>query len=840
MIGHRKNVSVPLMVTAMWLCGAAGQPAEPAPLPIRSACEDSYPPFCAVDAAGRAEGFSVELMRAALLAMGRDVTFRGGPWPEVKGWLEKGEVEALPLVGRTPERENAFDFTVPYLTMHGAIVVRRETKNIRTLADLRGRTIAVMKDDNVEEFLRRTNRGIVIRTTATFEDALRELSQGRHDAVVVQKLVGLRLIAQLQLANLRIIDPPISEFRQDFCFAVREGDRDTLALLNEGLALVIADGTYRRLHVKWFAALELPSNRKLVIGGDGNYPPFEFLDAKERPTGYNSELTRALARELNLDIEIRLGSWEYMVRALETGEVDALQGMLYSAERDQKFDFSPPHRVISCVAVTRQEDGPPPNTVAELKGRRIVVQDGDIMHAFALEHGLGERLVLVPAQEDALREVAEGRQDCALVARITAFYWIEQRQWTNLSVGQSPLASHEYGYAVASGNLALLADIGEGLKMLDENGEYRRISDKWMRVYEPPPPVSLTYLTAIVEFLLALVGISLLWSWSLRRQVARRTAELRQSEERLRAVLDATPFPIALVDNQDDKIHFWSRSAQEVFGHTAPTAAEWYKIAYPDPEYRREVLRRWRPAVEQARQSNQAVNAGEYQVSGPNGLVRTCELYAAFVADHLVVTFNDITNRKRAEEMLVREKQFIDNAINSLPGIFYVFDEKGQFLRWNRNFEIISGYSPEEIGQLSPLDLFSGQDKVLVGDAIQRVFAGGAVEVEASLVVKDGRAMPYYFTGLRFLSDNHTYCVGMGIDITERKRAEESLRAQAAELSVQNDELARFNRVVVGRELRMIELKQEVNVLAKRLGDTPPYRTFTGDDASLPSGEATT
>ncbi len=48
---------------------------------------------------------------------------------------------------------------------------------------------------------------------------------------------------------------------------VREGDRDTLALLNEGLALVMADGAYRHLHAKWFAALELPSNRRIVVGG---------------------------------------------------------------------------------------------------------------------------------------------------------------------------------------------------------------------------------------------------------------------------------------------------------------------------------------------------------------------------------------------------------------------------------------------------------------------------------------------------------------------------------------------------------------------------------------------
>ena len=141
---------------AMFLSAAfagAGEAAQaPKPL-IRSASEYAYPPFCVVDADGRANGFSVELLRAAVQTMGREVTFRVGPWAEVKGWLERGEIDALPLVGRTPEREAIFDFTFPYLVMYGAIVVRADTGDVRDLSDLRGRRVAVMRGDNAEEFL---------------------------------------------------------------------------------------------------------------------------------------------------------------------------------------------------------------------------------------------------------------------------------------------------------------------------------------------------------------------------------------------------------------------------------------------------------------------------------------------------------------------------------------------------------------------------------------------------------------------------------------------------------------------------------------------------------------
>ena len=240
---------------------------------VRSAAEVDYPPFSIVDESGRAYGFSVELLRAALAAMNREVTFRTGPWHQVRTWLETGEVDALPLVGRTPEREHLFDFTFPYMSLYGAIVTRQGTVGINRLEDLKGLQVAVMQGDNAEEFLRREDRGIDIISRPTFEVALRELADGQYDAVFIQRLVALRLLRESGITGLEITRHPIEAFRQEFCFAVKEGDRDTLALLNEGLAMVMADGTFRRLHTRWFAALQLPVDRPVIIGGGPKNPP---------------------------------------------------------------------------------------------------------------------------------------------------------------------------------------------------------------------------------------------------------------------------------------------------------------------------------------------------------------------------------------------------------------------------------------------------------------------------------------------------------------------------------------------------------------------------------------
>jgi len=107
----------------------------------------------------------------------------------------------------------------------------------------------------------------------------------------------------------------------------------------------------------------------------------------------------------------------------------------------------------------------------------------------------------------------------------------------------------------------------------------------------------------------------------------------------------------------------------------------------------------------------------------------------------------DVTERKKAEKILQREHLFSESLINSLPGIFYLFDEAGKFLRWNRNFETVSEYSASEIAGMTPLDFFAGNEKEYISARIGEVFLNGHADAEAHFVSRSGMKTPYYFTG---------------------------------------------------------------------------------------------
>jgi PAS domain S-box-containing protein len=142
----------------------------------------------------------------------------------------------------------------------------------------------------------------------------------------------------------------------------------------------------------------------------------------------------------------------------------------------------------------------------------------------------------------------------------------------------------------------------------------------------------------------------------------------------------------------------------------------------------------------------------------------------------------DITERRRAEQQLQREKGFSDVIVASLPGNFYVFDERGKFVRWNDNVERVTGYTPAELARMKPLDFFAPVDQPAIARAVQEVFEDGNTQVEADMLAKDGSRLPYFFTGVRFVWENTRFLVGVGIDVRERNQARDERERLLASL----------------------------------------------------------
>ncbi|WP_019938939.1 PAS domain S-box protein [Bordetella sp. FB-8] len=140
--------------------------------------------------------------------------------------------------------------------------------------------------------------------------------------------------------------------------------------------------------------------------------------------------------------------------------------------------------------------------------------------------------------------------------------------------------------------------------------------------------------------------------------------------------------------------------------------------------------------------------------------------------------------RRRAQAIAESEQQFSKTMIDSMPGILYFYDDHGRFLRWNRNFESVSGYSAGEIALMHPRDFFPPQDWSRLESRVADVFELGESMLEAPFLSKDGSKHPYFFTGRRVDYLDMPCLVGIGIDINERLKAEQELLASQGRLNV--------------------------------------------------------
>ena len=422
----------------------------------------------------------------------------------------------------------------------------------------------------------------------------------------------------------------------------------------------------------------------LQFRGNSDFSPYEFINDKNEPDGYNVELTQAIARQLGLKVHIELGQWSDVRRELETDKIDALIGVLYSKERDEVFDFSVPHVVIS-YAVFVRKDSTFQNPM-DLMGKEVIVVKHVYAHDWLTQNDFTPHVVTVARPEEALQLLSQGRHDCAVLARLHGLDLLRFMNIDNLKTIGPPVLTQKMGYAVKAGNADLLAKINEGLYLVQASGEYDRIYRKWFSVYEQK-----RFQNRFVQIgkllglpLIALLVLAGLWIRSLKHLVARRTQTLKENQILLNRIAQGTPLP-TLVRDQNGKLLLWNRACEELTGISAAAAAERSQNAPPgeataDP-FMLQLLMEKIPADSEGKRQparpqflKSSPDATELEVCVPQLGDAGCWLYGTIVRfcdeqGHpigIIETWQDLTDRKNLEKQLAHAQRL--EAMGRLAG----------------------------------------------------------------------------------------------------------------------------------------------------------------------------
>jgi len=252
-------------------------------------------------------------------------------------------------------------------------------------------------------------------------------------------------------------------------------------------------------------------------------------------------------------------------------------------------------------------------------------------------------------------------------------------------------------------------------------------------------------------------------------------AEHREAELKFRTLADQSMVGVYIF--QDGKFVYVNPRFAEIFGYEPHELIGTYPVeVIIHQDFRAMVRENVRKRMEEE------VASIHYEVMGlkKDGSSNWIEFYGnrVLIDGHptIIGSMLDITERKLAEELLLKEKELSETIINSLPGIFYLQNEQGDYLRWNKNFETVMGYTREEISKMKSREMVAPEDLERVRDRVGKVFSEGSVMVEANGLTKDGTRIPFLITSVPIIYQDQPCILGTGIDISSRIKAEEELR----------------------------------------------------------------
>lgn len=139
--------------------------------------------------------------------------------------------------------------------------------------------------------------------------------------------------------------------------------------------------------------------------------------------------------------------------------------------------------------------------------------------------------------------------------------------------------------------------------------------------------------------------------------------------------------------------------------------------------------------------------------------------------------FGVMVNRFKTEQKVIDEKKFSDETIESIPGLFYVTDSRGNFLRWNKNQLLFLGFNSEDLKNKNAFFDFSvlAENKAEVGDSLKEALSLGESSIEFILKSENNEKKYFHLINKRIKIGGNDYLIGIGIDQTERRKIEQKL-----------------------------------------------------------------
>jgi PAS domain S-box-containing protein len=371
-------------------------------------------------------------------------------------------------------------------------------------------------------------------------------------------------------------------------------------------------------------------------------PPNAFHDEDGRYVGLLVDCQKEIEKHLGMSFAFRhFDTWNDLIEYSKTGRNFVVVGIARTDDRARYLSFTDSFIKVPYVIVVRKDSDL--RNMEDLEGAKVCAVDNYAVHDYIKLHHPQIKTTGVMDNLAGLRGVSTGEYDAMVLNQMYASYLIQSQGLSNLLIAGESGYLNRLSVATSINDPRLFSILDKAVDQITP-ARQKQLYGKWVGTPAAGVP---SFVWISMAAALALLAILWLWTVSLKKQVNKRTSELKASKDRFESAIRRAPIPMVVTDTDQNIIHY-NEKFIETFGYTLEditTAEKWWDIAYPDDAYRRRVRKSWEDAVARAVESGEEIAMQTWDIIAKDESAHTVEFKMMPLGEISLIVMNDITDQ---------------------------------------------------------------------------------------------------------------------------------------------------------------------------------------------------
>jgi two-component system, NarL family, sensor histidine kinase EvgS len=552
---------------------------------IKLGIGESWAPFIFVKEDGRHEGFDIDLIEMINQKIGTNIVIVPGEWAKIVEMAKLNELDGLAESAAVESRSEFFNFTQEYNSQYYALAtIPDQIESIRSVADLQGKTLSHIKGNVwIEKILKSLGNVNCIETESEVE-AFKLVLEGKADAsfLTLGMYSELRKIFYDNMSIAHVFND--ADHKLDLIYSIRKDWPELVSIINKAIG-EISENEKNALYKKWVGVsfdefeswIQLTNEEQtwlkehpvIRIAPDPDTPPIEWFDENGEYRGITAEFINLISKRLNVKFEIvKCKTWDEILFKAKNREVDLIPAAAQTPERAEYMLFSEPYLVFPGVIITKNKNNDL-STSKKLNGKKVGVVSGYIWHK-SLTRDYPE-IDIVPVDHIllGLRKVSTGEIDAFVGILPIAIHHIDKEGINNLVVAGQTEYTTKISILSRKDWPLLNSIITKTLKAIPPEKK-KEIINKWINLKPMSILANRTFWIITISMLaggILIVVLASLWNSFLKKQVRIKTTELGESESKYKMLIENQVDMLVKVD-LEGRLLFVSPSYCKMFNKT--------------------------------------------------------------------------------------------------------------------------------------------------------------------------------------------------------------------------------------------------------------------------------